>query len=85
MKKILQKFDEDYFERTRDISPTAGAQFLEEYRLLYASQLKAEEESILISIKIPKTLLKSFRKKCDDSGVKYQTQIKALMWKWMGL
>jgi predicted DNA binding CopG/RHH family protein len=41
-------------------------------------------KSKLISIKIPHSLLESFRRKCELEDVRYQTQIKTLMVRWLG-
>jgi len=41
-------------------------------------------KSKLISIKIPHSLLESFRRKCELKDVRYQTQIKILMVRWLG-
>lgn len=44
---------------------------------------KNEDESTLISLKVPKKLLTHFRKKCEQQDFKYQTQIKNLMISWV--
>lgn len=85
MKKIVQKFSEEYFEQTRNITPTQACQFAEDYRKLVESQLLGQDESQLISIKIPKKMLLAFRNKCEFENVRYQTQIKNLMLAWLGL
>ncbi len=85
MKKITQKFNEEHWLLTKDITPTQACQFLEDFRKLYESQLLENDSSQLISIKIPKRLLKYFKDKCSAEDVKYQTQIKNLMMNWLGV
>lgn len=53
--------------------------YLEDFRKLQS----APDKTKLISIKIPENLLSTFRKRCELEGVKYQTQIKALMQAWL--
>ena len=57
-----------------------AVQFIEDMRTL---NYQTSEKSQLISIKIPENLLRSFRFQCEKKGLKYQTQIKQLMWEWL--
>jgi len=63
------------------LTTTQIAQFLEDYRSLMMNNSKGKSK--LISIKIPESLLNTFKLKCENKGIKYQTQIKALMKKWV--
>ena len=78
--KTLQLFSDEYLAECKKFSPAQIVQFLEDFRLM---QQPTKEESTLISIKIPKSLLGAFRAKAKASGVKYQTKIKELMRLWL--
>lgn len=58
---------------------------LEDFRILSKTrgQKKFEDKSILISMKVPESLLNDFKKTCADNGLKYQTHIKELMRAWL--
>ncbi len=57
---------------------------LEDYRNLgNIPEIKAKDESILISIKMPQSLLTEFKAACVSKNLKYQTQIKTLMREWL--
>ncbi|MES2769029.1 MAG: hypothetical protein V4596_07780 [Bdellovibrionota bacterium] len=57
---------------------------LEDYRNLgNIPEVKSKDESILISIKIPESLLTEFKAVCSAKNVKYQTQIKTIMKEWL--
>jgi uncharacterized protein (DUF4415 family) len=77
--KPVQYFSDDYLEQCRKASTENILDYLENFRLLQAQPAKSK----LISIKIPHTLLDSFRRKCEFEGVRYQTQIKNLMREWL--
>lgn len=74
-----QFFTDEYLEQCRDASPEEILEFLENFRLLNDTSAKSK----LISIKISRPLLESFRRKCEVEGVRYQTQIKRLMERWL--
>ena len=80
--KALQTFSADYLRQCRKMRPEQIVEFLETFRSIQSTNL-FEGESKLISIKIPKALLRVFRKKCDIQNVPYQTQIKILMKQWL--
>jgi len=77
--KALQYFSDEYLEQSKKLSTGEIIEFLESFRELQA----APGASKAISVKIPEALLKAFRKKCALRDVKYQTQIKTLMQKWV--
>ena len=77
--KPVQYFDDEYLERCRHAKTEAILEYLESFRLMRSPSAKSK----LISIKIPESLLTSFRRKCELEGVKYQTQIKRLMEQWL--
>lgn len=79
MKKAIQYFTNEYLEQCKQMTPLQIAQYLDDYRKLF----EKKSNSILISIKIPEDLLSAFKKKSDICEVKYQTQIKKLMRKWL--
>lgn len=78
--KPVQYFDDDYLERCKDVKTELILEYLESFRLINGRTAKSK----LISIKIPESLLLSFRRKCELENVKYQTQIKRLMEQWLG-
>lgn len=77
--KAVQYFSDDYLAQCRTATPKQILTFLEHYRLMQAS----EDKTKLISIKIPESLLAAFRQKSELAGIKYQTNIKALMLQWL--
>jgi predicted DNA binding CopG/RHH family protein len=77
--KPVQYFTDEYLEQSKSFTPESILEFLENFRLMQVP----EEKSKLISMKIPVSLLNSFRAKCELHGVKYQTQIKELMIRWI--
>ena len=77
--KALQYFSDEYLEQSKKLSTGEIIEFLESFRELQA----APGASKAISVKIPESLLKAFRKRCAMRDVKYQTQIKILMQKWV--
>lgn len=86
MKKALQHFDPKILAEAKNYTPEDIVEFIEEFRELQAAvtaQKKPTQPSILISMKVPKDLLESFRQKAKKSDVPYQTQIKRLMQQWL--
>ena len=77
--KTVQYFSDDYLEQSRSFSVDATLDYLESFRLLRSPGEKMK----LISIKIPESLLKSFRRKAELHQIKYQVQIKKLMREWI--
>ena len=77
--KPVQYFNNKYLNQCRDATPEQILEYLESFRMMQAQSAKSK----LISIKIPITLLDSFRRKCEFAGVRYQTQIKQLMTDWL--
>ncbi len=75
----VQYFSDEYLDQCRTATPEQTLTFLENYRKMQA----VEDKSKLISMKIPESLLATFRQKCELHGVKYQTQIKKLMQDWL--
>ena len=75
----VQYFSDEYLEQCKDATPEAILEFLESFRLMNSTTAKSK----LISMKIPETLLSSFRAKCELENIKYQTQIKKLMEAWL--
>ena len=75
----VQYFDKAYLERCRRMSPEQILEFLESFRRMG----EKPENAKLISLKVPETLLTTFRLRCELEGVKYQTWIKMLMQQWL--
>jgi predicted DNA binding CopG/RHH family protein len=81
--KALQKFDREYLEQCKNMSPLEILEFLENFRTLHGA--KSVSKTKLISIKVEEDLLSAFRKKADLMNTPYQTQIKKLMRQWLGV
>lgn len=75
----IQTFSDEYLEQCKKATPEAILEFLESFRLMNDTSAKSK----LISIKISRPLLESFRRKCEIEQVKYQTKIKMLMEQWL--
>ena len=75
----VQYISDDYLAQCQSATPKQILEFLESYRLMQAG----EDKTKLISMKISESMLSAFRQKCELEGVKYQTQIKALMEQWL--
>lgn len=80
--KAVQYFSDDYLAQARQASPEQILQFLEQFRLMQGATTSAPR-SKLISLKVPEDMLALFRARCEIEGLKYQTQIKALMAAWL--
>ena len=74
----VQYFTKEYVENCSRLTPAQFLDFVENARLLYFDAI-AEDKTILISLKIKESLLKTFKQKCAWEGAKYQTKIKELM------
>lgn len=81
----VQYFNQEYIDQCKKMSPLEIVEKISEQQDFFWKLHLGEEfeKSQLISIKIPRNLLKTFRDQCDQSGVKYQTQIKKLMLQWL--
>jgi predicted DNA binding CopG/RHH family protein len=77
--KPVQYFNDDYLEQCRSFSTEAILEYLENFRLMQ----QPNDKMRLISIKIPESLLASFKTKSALNNTKYQTQIKKLMRDWL--
>lgn len=78
--KAVQFFSPEYLENSKKFSTEEIVQFLETFR---SFQEQGTSKSKLISLKVDEKLLKAFKAQCLFSGVKYQTQIKELMKKFV--
>lgn len=77
--KPVQYFDDDYLEQCKTFSTEAILDYLDNFRLMQQSTDKTH----LISLKVPESLLSSFKTKAALHQVKYQTQIKKIMMDWV--
>ena len=80
--KAIQKFSKEYLEQCRKMRPEQIVSFLDDFRRLHS--LGASDSMQLISIKVPRSLLRAFRQKAELNGLRYQTLIKELMKEWLG-
>lgn len=62
------------------LSPEQTLRFLEDFRTTVAN---VDETSQLISIRVPKNVLRSFKSTAKHRNLKYQTQIVQLMREWI--
>lgn len=81
MKNSVQKLSDEYLLEAQKMSKEDILQFLDDFRVIVGKAEK--QESQLISIKVPKQLLRSFRVKAELNKMPYQTMIKLLMEKWL--
>ncbi|GJM04307.1 MAG: hypothetical protein DHS20C09_02980 [marine bacterium B5-7] len=77
--KPVQFFGDDYLDQCKSFSTEAILHYLDNFRLMQ----QPTDKTRLISIKVPESLLASFRVKSELHQVKYQTQIKKLMADWV--
>lgn len=77
--KPVQYFSDEYLEQCKSFSTGAILEYLDNFRLMQ----QPSDKPRLISIKIPESLLASFRAKAELHNTKYQTQIKKLMSDWV--
>lgn len=77
--KTLQYFSDEYLEKCKKMTPLQIAKFLEDFRRLQSQK----DPSVLISLKVPQSLLKNFKNQCARKNIKYQTHIKQLMSDWL--
>lgn len=75
----VQYFDDEYLKKAKSFSTEAILDYLENFRLMQ----QPKDKTRLISIKIPESLLESFKAKSNLCQVKYQTQIKKIMVDWV--
>ena len=76
--KPIQYFSDEYLARCKTMKSTEVVQFLDDFRRVHG-QKSPSGVSKLISLKVPEPLLNTFRQRCEQNGVKYQTKIKQLM------
>ena len=82
--KPVQHFSDEYLAHSATLTPRQTLQFLEDFRQLHAARLsEAPQRSVLISLRVPESLLRAFRTKAKAEGVAYQTKIKQLMEAWI--
>ena len=81
--KALQLFSPEYLEQCKKMKPKQILEFLEDFRKLHSVDRFKKDRSILISMKVPESVLRAFKVAADLKGVKYQTQIKVLMKDWL--
>ena len=79
--KTIQLHNPEMIKMGQQMTTEQIVQFLEDFRLMHGSQ--QSQKSKIISLKVQENLLRAFRFKCDQQGLKYQTQIKALMMDWV--
>lgn len=79
--KTIQKFSKEYLEHCKSMKPEQIVRFLDDFRRLHGAT--KDDPMRLISMKIPESLLNAFKLKSQASGLRYQTQIKALMKEWL--
>ncbi len=79
--KTLQKFSPEYLEQCKKMKPEQILKFQDDFRKLHGANKSDSTE--LISLRVPKALLDSFKARAEMENLRYQTQIKALMQAWV--
>ncbi len=80
----VQYFSEEYLVECQKMSLQEIINKISDQQdLFWKMHTEKNDESILISLKVPQRLLNQFRKKSDQQDIKYQTQIKNLMISWV--
>ncbi len=72
-----------FIKNCQKLKPHEIIKILDDYRTLKDFTPHRHNKSILISIKIPESLLEEFKTACSEHNVKYQTQMKNLMRAWL--
>jgi len=81
MKKSIQFLTKEYLIEAQKMKKEEIIVFLDGYREMISQTQK--DSSILISLKVPRSLLGTFKAKARLSNVPYQSQIKILMKNWI--
>ncbi len=81
MRKTIQLHNPEMVKMGQQMTTEQIVQFLDDFRLLHGNP--NQHKSKLISLKVQQNLLNAFRFKCEQQGLKYQTQIKSLMMDWV--
>lgn len=82
--KAIQKFSPEYLEQCKKMKPEQIVKFLEDFRMIHGGDIRSRRKAPtqLISIRVEKDLLATFKTQCQLLGIPYQTQIKKLMRMW---
>jgi len=75
----VQYFSDEYIQRCKGMTNEQILEFLESFRRMQEKPVQSK----LISLKVPEPMLNTFKQRCNLEGLKYQTQIKALMQGWL--
>ena len=76
----VQKFSKERLTLDQAITPEQALAFVHEFQQLMAGD---EGPRKLISLRVPERLLEQFRAKAERQGVRYQTQLIALIRQWL--
>ena len=79
--KAIQYFSDEYLQQCRSMTPDQIVTFLDDFRQLHGAGTRSRSK--LISIKVPEDLLNAFKTQAALAGIRYQTQIKALLKAWV--
>ena len=77
-KRPVQYFTDDYLKQCQKMTPLQIVKFLEDFRELHLS-LDKKEDSVSISIRMPKSLLQGLKQKAKLEGKAYQTLLKEVL------
>jgi predicted DNA binding CopG/RHH family protein len=83
-KRPVQYFTKEYLEQVKYATPEQIVHYLEESKRIYYASMQSDkaqnsDESVLISLRVPRDLLEAFKAKAELHNTKYQTLIKQLM------
>ncbi len=79
--KSVQFFDDEYLKQCKSFSTETILEYLDNFRLMQ----KSTDKTRLISLKVPESLLATFKTKSKLHQTRYQTQIKKLMADWVNM
>ena len=82
--KPVQYFNEEYLRQCQAMTLDQIVKSIsDQQKLFWSLQDLDDDKSILISLKVPKRVLKKFKELCENKNLKYQSQIKQVMIKWI--
>ena len=80
--RVVQEFSPEYLAQCKEMSTEEILRFLDQFRRIHGSPTQ-RPKSKLISMKVSEDLLQAFKTKAKLENVRYQSQIKLLMEKWV--
>jgi len=81
----VQYFSQEYIDQCQKMSLKEIIEKVDQQQQFFWKMHLEEnfDQSVLISLKVPKNLLQKFKQVAEENNLKYQTQIKNLMQDWL--